>query len=305
MQLQIVIFSALSFWGHYLMYRAVCIAIPNANRPVSALLMLFFPSVVFWSATLGKDSLMILAVSMVVYGFANFVSGGAKPLAGYIAIILGMAGGSMIRPHVIGLAALSIAVPYISSRNRMGPYGAVVRLVGIPLLIWGSVIFFRQATEALNVENISQGMNLMNTARVSSSVGGSGFGASITERLVLAPFLIFRPFIWEVRNVPGAVAGIEGLLLVGLVFGQFRHVLALFKKWRDIPLVTFAFIYSVSLSFIFSTSMSNLGTIARQRAVILPLVLVVVVGATSVAPQRILRAVAIRPLRRFQKVGSM
>jgi hypothetical protein len=49
-------FSWLAFWGQYLCYRAFRTAVPNGARVRYGRLVFLFPSMLFWTAPIGKDA---------------------------------------------------------------------------------------------------------------------------------------------------------------------------------------------------------------------------------------------------------
>ena len=64
------VFSWLAFGGRLLMWRALRRAVPEADDKRYLMLLLFFPSLLFWPSSIGKEALMIFALGVVSYAAA-------------------------------------------------------------------------------------------------------------------------------------------------------------------------------------------------------------------------------------------
>jgi len=97
--------------------------------------------------------------------------------------------------------------------------------------------------------------------------------ASAGSRLLQAPFLLFRPFPWEVHNFQAAVASIEGWLLFFLLWSWRSDFVAGVKRWRSDSSILFSLIYSILYSVMLAAAFSNIGLMARQRVLMAPFAL--------------------------------
>jgi hypothetical protein len=80
---------------------------------------------------------------------------------------------------------------------------------------------------------------------------------------------MFRPFIWEARNVVMLASGLENLifLLLGLAI-SYRIITGprrFFKLLFENPLILFMFSYSVIFSILVGMSTSNFGALVRFK----------------------------------------
>jgi hypothetical protein len=71
-----IVFAWLAFGGRLLMWRALRRAVPEADDKRYLLLLLFFPSLLYWPASIGKEALMMLALGVVSYAAAQLLSDG-------------------------------------------------------------------------------------------------------------------------------------------------------------------------------------------------------------------------------------
>src|SRR5438309_3312147 len=100
----IVVFSTVAFWGQYLAYRAFTVAFPSGERSRAALLLLLYPSIVFWTSTIAKDAIIGFLICLAAYGFARLVR--APGIRAYLYLAIGLLGEYFVRPHIAAILAL-------------------------------------------------------------------------------------------------------------------------------------------------------------------------------------------------------
>jgi len=142
-------------------------------------------------------------------------------------------------------------------------------------LIYGSYYAFHEATQFLNAESLTAGLKEIHTISHNSAAGGSAIAEnqSISSRVLQAPFLLFRPFPWEVHNFQAAVASLEGVLLLILLWSWRADFLAGVRRWRTDAAILFSTVYCILYSVMLSSAFSNIGLIARQRVLMAPFAL--------------------------------
>jgi 4-amino-4-deoxy-L-arabinose transferase-like glycosyltransferase len=272
-----IIFATLSFWGQYLLFRAFCIAFPGGRHKVAALFMFCFPSIVFWTSTIGKDAVILFFIGACCYGFAKMKER-TDPIA-LVTVLVSLGGVMLVRPHVAAMLATAFAYAYLLSRNRTGLLGMAAKIVGIALLLLVSVYLVAQARTFLDLGDIGQTVSVLTRVGDLNQFGGSAFGSStFLYRLVAAPFLLFRPFPWEVRSPQAAIAGIEALGLVIFVWRRREFVRSFLRTWRENAFVLFSWVYILEFSLVFAGAITNFGTLARQRVMLLPMALMVILS---------------------------
>jgi hypothetical protein len=265
-------FAILSYFGQYFYYRAFVIAMPHGNRYLAATLLMLLPSIVYWTAPMGKDSLILLFMSMAIYGYARMY--GRIDAQAWAMFFFGMAGSALVRPHIAAMLAMSFTVPYLFSRNRQGLLGMLARMLAVPLLLFGTYYLVSQAQQFVHAEDVQSAVSRLETIQKGLQMGGgSSFGGSLSTRLALAPFLPFRPFPWEVRSVQMAIASVEGMILMALLLVRRRKILGALRGWRENPVILMAAVYCVEFLVLFSAASGNFGTLSRQRVMMLPLLI--------------------------------
>jgi hypothetical protein len=266
-----VFFALLSFWGEFYLYKAFCVAYPEGDRRTAAILLFMLPSIVFWTATIGKDAMVLLFIGISVYGFAKLDRNtNARSL---LITLFGLGGVLFVRPHVAGILAMAFVMPYAFATAGRRRRDVAFRLVAIPMLLGTTFFLARGAQQFVGMADLSQAGMVLNRVQSSSNTGTSAFGASAsaTSRVLAAPVLFFRPFPWEVHNFQAALASLEGMLLLFLTWRYYRQIWAALRFQRRSSFTVFAIVFLAEFSVIFSAAISNFGLLARERTMAVPL----------------------------------
>jgi hypothetical protein len=268
-----VIFALVSYWGQYLLYRAFRIALPEGDPYEMALLAFLLPSLSFWSATVGKEAVIMLGIGLCAYGYAR-ASSRANP-AGYLIAGVGLALAGLVRPHIAAMLSVAVASAISFGSTKRGLIGTLNKFIGIPLIIVGMIYILAQAQTFVGASDFSSGVTRVQSIQHASGGGGSGFSGSSTSRILLAPFVIFRPFPWEIRSAIAAVASLEGSALAVLFWRRRKNIWYAVQNWRS-PFIIFIFAFSLQFSVAFSAAISNFGILIRERIMLLPVALMLV-----------------------------
>ena len=279
-----VIFASMSFWGAYFLYRAFCIGFPDATRfDIVAALAFLMPSCVFWTASIGKDAVVMLGAGIAAYGFARVHH--RLGLSGYALLAAGLAIIMTVRPHMAGILAIAFIFPHVFGANRTGLSGLALKVVGIPALIALTGLLVTRAETYVEMRDFSGGKAVvMQVARSNAEAGGSTYGGSLASRLALAPFLLFRPFPFEVHNAQAAVASLEGLGLLVLFVRRRKVLYRTVSRLRSNPFAMFLALYTVEFTIIFAAATTNFGLLNRQRVMLLPFTLMLFLGDSRSVP---------------------
>src|ERR1022692_2436210 len=116
-----------------------------------------------------------------------------------------------VRPHMAGILAIAFIFPHVFGANRTGLSGLALKVVGIPALVALTWVFVSGAETYVEMRDFSGGKAaVMQIAKNNSGLGASTYGGSLGSRMALAPFLLIRPFPFEVQNFQTALASLEG-----------------------------------------------------------------------------------------------
>lgn len=271
-------YSWLGFWGLYFCYRAFRTAMPGADHRRYALLVLFLPSLVFWSSGIGKGAWMTLCIGLALLGAARLLSSTPRSM---LPLLAGLGGTALVRPHITALLAVALLAGVLARRTvnatLLSPITRVMTIgvvVAISAVAFSGVASFLKL-DTLSVDSVTQ--QLDETRYKTSDIGGSTFTAHAVNSPADLPgalvTVLFRPFPWEAKNLVILVSSVEGLLLVGFIALSWR-------RWRQVPRLLRRYPYlmlalmAILLFVIAFSTLGNFGLLVRERVMIFPLVLV-------------------------------
>ena len=274
------VFSWLGFWGLYFFYRAFRIAVPEGRSWGYAKLVFFLPTLVFWPSSIGKEAWMTFALGIAALGAARILSG--RTWRGLVVAGLGLWAAAVVRPHVAGLLAVALAAGFLFRRPRheLRAFAPVSKGIGLAALAVVAFLLVGRTDDFLRKAAIETEGGVAAVLRQTSErteLGGSRFAPSILESPARAPVavvtVLFRPFLFEVHNVQALAASIETTFLLILTLARWRWVIASVRSLRRQPYVAMAFAYTGLFVVAFS-AFANFGLLARERAQLLPLFVV-------------------------------
>jgi hypothetical protein len=274
-----VSFAMIGLIGLYIFYRAAVRFLGREDIRALYLLALC-PSVLFWSSIVGKDPVMVLGISLYVYGVVGIYTHGASDLKrlGYgVSVAGGIALASLIRLWLgpILLAPLAVFLLF-AMRNIVARVLVVMAVVGA---LSHTISLTSEAFDIETSEDLVEKTDYISHAWATGSASGGGSSLSVTRfqdpwsMVKFAPLgaftALFRPLPGEVLNPLGLLAGLENLVLLTLLLRAIKRA-----RWRDIrqpPILwasTLILVWSVVYGF---ASTQNLGTAVRWKLQVLPL----------------------------------
>jgi hypothetical protein len=277
-----VLFSYMAFIGKVLMVLAFKVAVPEGDHRRYALLVLFFPSLLFWPASIGKEAILMAALGVTVYGAALLLAPRVRPIGGlYFAVGSGLA--LLIRPHValMSIAAFGVAI-LLAALGPSGQRGQsartrALRLSALVLVIVLGVV--GSARLSAQFESIAEEgtESALTGALQQSSTGESQFEPTAVSSPLEVPIGVFtvllRPLPFEATSAAELVSSLEGVLLLSVLFVSWRRVLSFPRLALRRPFLAFSASYVVLFTVAFSF-IANFGILSRQRVLVLPAVLV-------------------------------
>lgn len=270
-----LVFASFAFWGCYFLYRAFRIALPDAPHRLYAALLFLLPSLLFWPSSIGKEAWLLLWIGVGALGVAKAFGG--QP-GGWVPLLLGAVGTSMIRPHVTVLLAAGILVAQMFRPVGANAMGALRKTIGVLIALAAVSILATQSAEFLGIDDLDAAAvgDRIDWASGQTEQGGSSFQPlPLTHPLgVPAAFvtLLFRPFPWEASGVAMLLQSAEGLGLIALCWWRRSSLRRIPGLVRSNPYVAFALLFTIAYIIAFS-GFGNFGIIARQRTLMLPLAL--------------------------------
>ncbi len=173
-----LVFAWLGFWGLVCLFRAFRVAFPGGDHWRYGILLFFLPSLLYWPSSLGKESWMLFAIGVAVYGAALVLSHRSH---GYVVLVLGFAATAAVRPHVTLLLFVALFVGVLLRRRswRETRLGLLGRIAGLAVLVGIGTVVFAQTADFFNVDNLDQSSveQVLDRASEQSAGGTSEFDA--------------------------------------------------------------------------------------------------------------------------------
>jgi len=273
-----LIFSWLGFLGLFLLYRAFTIAVPEGRSRTYARFVFFFPSMLFWPSSIGKEAWMILGIGLASFGIARALKDDIG--RALVPLVAGAWMVAVVRPHVAAMLGVGAVVAYLlkppdERRRELAP---MVKAGVLILMALGALVLVQKTDEFLRETGVRADEEGGVTATLEQTSfrtqqGGSQFSPSVFDSPARAPValitVLFRPLLPEANNVQAALAALEGTVLLVWCGWRWRWILAAVKSIRRQPYVAMAIAY-IGVFVLGFSSIANFGILARQRVQVLP-----------------------------------
>jgi len=273
-----LVFSMFGFVATILFVEAFHTAMPSVDPRRYTLLVLFWPSLIYWPSSIGKDAVMLLGLSLIAMGVARLLH---HRVGGIIWVVPGLLIAGLVRPHV-ALIAATAAVCAMVVKSRSKSVGGMVLRVGVIIsLILGGAVASNAVESSLNIDGLNPtgltaALDLVNRR---STQGGSGFVAARIDTPLDFPrgfvTVMFRPFPYEAGSIAMLITAVEAMVLAALVVAAIPRIFSAMRNIRADAYLVYAIAFMIVFAYLFS-AMGNFGILARQRTMVLPLVLVLV-----------------------------
>jgi hypothetical protein len=293
-----ITFAMLSLSGKLAMYRVFRANVDSGQRFYAAVATLFVPSFVFWSSGIIKEAVALAGLGWSLLGLHQWirdsrsVSGVALMVGAALPIVL-------VKPYILFPLVLAGASWYYWARSlKRGRVRIRPLYVGIAsVLCVGGIVLLGQSFPEYSIEAFgSRTAELQRLGRVVR--GGSNYqlGGEIPTTLAgqfaYAPLALlsslFRPALFEVHNLLMLANAAETTLLT-LVLARIlltRNLGKVRRQVTDAPFLIFCIVFVVAFGLAVGLASSNLGTLSRYRAPLLPffVVLLLVLSKPVRAP---------------------
>ncbi|OEK05200.1 hypothetical protein [Roseivirga misakiensis] len=267
-----------SFRGTWLLYSSLCLiglfffakvffrAYGGIDYKWYLTLVLLYPSLWFWTASISKDTWMIFGVAVFLTGMVS-----KKRKQSIYVMAFGLLWCYLVRPQVAAILAFSLAGSYFLGSFKKFTFQNVAILV---LSVVGALYFL----SVVGVNEVTEVTNYATDQRAKSSYGGSQiqlFRGPLA--FIFAPVnILLRPFPWEVRSALQVISFFD---IYFIWFLALRNRKAVFRAIRMIQkdrLVAFSLIFIILFSVGAGLALSNLGLIARQRIILYPFMFIII-----------------------------
>jgi hypothetical protein len=225
----------------------------------------------------------------MIFGMGIFANGVSRLLIGSPrGIVSSLLGGyltALVRPHVtvLLLVAAAGAVGGRYLRNRLSATFLMVVLVSAL-----SGVISSNSIELL--PSFDSGFNaVLSSTREISSTGGSEFETASPNGILDYPValvtVLFRPFLFEAGSGLQLLAAAESTALIVVIIGSRYRLAATIRSLLYVAYLRFSLIFVLGFGFAWA-SIGNYGILVRQRAQVMPFVLLLVFGSDLISQRK-------------------
>jgi hypothetical protein len=284
-----ILMASVSFTGIWKIYVVFCDNYPSLYKQF-AIAILFIPSVVFWGSGMLKDSWTIAAAGWYFYSFYSlFIKRRAIVMSSFT-LVISAAIMILIKPYIfLGLLPGTLLWMTWSRLSKIKNHfikvliGPIILIggMGVGFLIWsltGSNLGDYRTLDSMLQKAVESSEDLKQDYYQGNSFDLGKYDPTITGLLSKFPIAtatgLFRPFLWETKNVVMFASGLENFFVLFFVLYTFFR-----KPWITIscllsdPLVLFSLIFAVFFAFSVAISTSNFGSMVRLRIPMFPFLL--------------------------------
>ncbi len=271
-----LVFSWLSFIGAIFFFRAFSLTFPGADHRRYAKMLFFLPSLIFWTADVSKESIMMFGLGLTAYGAAKFL---ARKPGGFVLVVPGVFISAYVRPNELLLIlagfAVAMMVPTAATRRQLG---GVRRLISLVFL--GGLLAIAVGVTFHYLHGGAGGSLSLQQTNANNQGQGLGFGSSgvpYSTNLITFPRdiyeVLFNPLPYNFHGLGELVAAGENTVVLVLIVMSYRNLRMVPRASFARPYVMLCLVYTGTFLYTFA-ALGNLGLIERERTMMLPFLLV-------------------------------
>ncbi|MDG1708373.1 MAG: hypothetical protein P8H03_06405 [Emcibacteraceae bacterium] len=272
-----LVFNILGFIGLSFFYAAL----KNVTKKSSiglrrlVLLLIFLPSVSFWSSGLGKDAISFMAIGMALYAALNLNKR-------FVLMMLAVALMLVVRPHIAGMMTIAIMASIAFKKDI--PLLPRVIIGAIGLVSVAVILPF-----ALNYAGLeSDASNLDSYIEKYQGHNQKGEGAVDISSMPLLMQMYsygFRPLPFEARSFLQLLASLDNMVIFYLLFLGLKSRSSV-KNLQLTGNRVFMWWY-VGISWVLlSMTTANLGIAMRQKWMFVPILMFLLISIIAAAQDK-------------------
>jgi hypothetical protein len=283
-----LILSTFALSGLWAMYLIFVKHYPQLFKEF-AIAFFFIPSVVFWSSGVLKEPLAIGGMGWLFWSLHSFFFGKERKPIQFIMLIISFLIIKEVKVYIL-LCFMPALIFWLFIQKTKDIKNLIVRRVFTPILFGiGIVGAFYAATMVTLGDQQYDLTKIAETTKttsewvmyVSKRENGSTYdlgaqdGTMAGMAKIALPAInvaLFRPYIWEARNLTMFISSLESLWFLFLTL-QILIKVGFFRTFSIIgetPMVLFCFIFAITFAFAVGISSYNFGTLVRYKIPFMP-----------------------------------
>lgn len=263
------LFSLIGFLGIWL----IAIQILRTNPAfIFPMILLFLPTLHFWTAALSKEALSVFAIGLVSWGIDRKLR--------YVPILVGLTIATALRPYLGILIGVSFVLMVVSG-NNLKPMQTLILTIVISGMSYFAMIIFSDTVGLSEYGDIEEAIH---TRQAEWTDGGSTIDISGYNPIQRAAIFMFRPWLLEARDLRQVATAIDNLALIITIYFLVHRAFQIGIRKCYISSsnhIKFHFFFFIIGLILFSTVTANLGTAARKKSMLIPSLAVTAIYMSS------------------------
>src|SRR5665647_1745560 len=282
-------FSMIAFTGVWKLYRFFCDKYPQLYKKF-AIAILFLPTFTFWSSGILKEPLVISSLGWLTYSLYQMAYQKRNIIKNSFRVFVTVYIFSSIKIYIL-VAYLPAFIIFLLLKNTMLIKNKLGKILLVAIFITGSVFIFTKVSNKVEdslgeftggdlTETIS--IRQENFSKQSEKSEGSFFSLGVAFDGTLGSLIklgpagisatLFRPFLWESRNISTLLSSFESLaimlftLFVIIKVGIRRFIVSIIKR----PIILYCFFFSIVFALFVGATTLNFGTLVRYKIPAMP-----------------------------------
>lgn len=281
-----ILVATVTYTGVWKLYKVFISEFPELKKEM-AIAIIFVPSCIFWGSGIMKDSFTLSAIGWFTYSFYYFFIRKKRKVIFILEMIIAAFIILSIKPYIL-FALLPGTILWLSNQQIKKINNKIMRTMTAPFLIAiGAAAGYLSLTQMgdslglYKVDSVLDRAVIVQQDMKAEYYNGKTFDignfdasfGSIVSKAPIAIFSgIFRPGIWDVRNVVMLISSLENsylLLLTFLLLLKLKFI-GFFNLITANPLLLFSMLFSLFFAFSVGLTVANFGSLVRLRIPELP-----------------------------------
>jgi len=288
--LSTILVATFNFIGIWRLYRLLCSFYPKLYNQF-ALAFLFIPSVAFWGSGIIKDSYTLSACYLIISSVIYIIVKKEKVILNFLILLIATYILTSIKPYIffaISCAFIIFLLLYYTNKFK----SIIVKLIIFPAVLISTLCFgiyfihsmssviggeYSSYDKVIERINASQrgaiGSKEKDKYEVKSGVFDKSFFNNISKFPKVIISSLYRPFVWESKNLRQLISAIENLILLLLTIYTLLIIkpLNIISTFASDYLFSFFVVFILILTIIIGFYSTDFGGLVRFKIPIIPL----------------------------------
>ncbi len=290
-----ILVAAFTYSGLWKLFRLLVKIFPDSIK-TSAFAVLFIPSTLFWGSGLLKDSYTLMATCYFFVSFYQLFVLRDQIIKHILLLLFASFVLLSIKPYILFAVLASVLITVIHANMKI-IQNRILKTFLFPIII---VVVFVLGTNIIvttgqfaggyysSIDKMLKQAVEIQQDLTKEYYGGNSFNIGKFDPTILGALSkahlaimagLYRPFLWEARNIAMLVAALENFVFLFLTF----YVLFLsFFTWRKYgfsyllkvilsdSFIVFSLIFSLMFSFFIGLTTANFGALVRYKIPLIP-----------------------------------